>query len=86
MADSGIVVPPGQHGPFSTITSTDHSAWIIISSALGLCLSLLFAAIRVFIRSGMKQGYKKDDLLLAVATVGQSYFTNHKTASSTDNL
>lgn len=70
MADFGIVVPPGQHAPFSTITSTDHSTWIIISSALGSCLSLLFAAIRVFIRSAMKQGYRKDDIVTSSGSNG----------------
>jgi hypothetical protein len=69
MADSGLFVPPGQSAPFSTITPTDHSAWIIISTALGLCMSLLFAVIRVFIHSATKHGYGKDDYLLAAATV-----------------
>lgn len=65
----GIYVPPGQSAPFATITSTDHRAWIIISSALGLCTSLLFAAIRVFMRSATKNGYGADDYILAAATV-----------------
>ena len=84
MADIGIVVPPGQSAPFATVTPTDHSAWIIISTALGLSMSLLFAAIRVFIRSATKHGYEKDDLVLAAATVrqlpfGVTYFTGSLT-------
>lgn len=67
--DMGIYAPPGQSAPFATITPTDHRAWIIISSALGLCMSLLFAAIRVFIRSATKNGYGADDHVLAAATV-----------------
>jgi hypothetical protein len=74
MAGFGITVPPGQSAPFATITPTDHSAWIIISTALGLSMSLLFAAIRVFIRSATKHGYGKDDYLLAAATVGYRVF------------
>jgi hypothetical protein len=69
MAEFGITIPPGQSAPFATVTPTDHSAWIIISTALGLSMSLLFAAIRVFIRSATKHGYGKDDYLLAAATV-----------------
>ena len=69
MTEAGITIPPGQSAPFATVTSTDHSAWIIISTALGLSMSLLFAAIRVFIRSATKHGYGKDDYLLAAATV-----------------
>lgn len=74
MADFRFTVPPGQSAPFATVTPTDHSAWIIISTALGLSMSLPFAAIRVFIRSATKHGYGKDDYLLAAATVGYRSF------------
>lgn len=69
MAEFGITVPPGQSAPFATITPTDHRAWIIISTALGLSMSLLFAAIRIFIHSATKHEYGKDDYALGVATV-----------------
>jgi hypothetical protein len=69
MAEFGVAIPPGQSAPFATVTPTDHSAWIIISTALGLSMSLLFAAIRVFIRSATKHEYGKDDYVLAAATV-----------------
>lgn len=71
MADSVGSVPPGQFAPFATVTATDHSAWILISTALGLSMSLLFAAIRIFIRSATKHGFGKDDYALAAATVRQ---------------
>jgi hypothetical protein len=76
MAEFGVAIPPGQSAPFATVTLTDHSAWIIISTALGLSMSLLFAAIRVFIRSATKHGYGKDDYVLAAATVCYYVFTD----------
>jgi len=78
MADFGITVPPGQSAPFATITPTDQSAWIIISTALGLSMSLLFAAIRIFIHSATKHDYGKDDYALAAATVCYYLFTGTK--------
>nr|OQO10335.1 hypothetical protein B0A51_18303 [Rachicladosporium sp. CCFEE 5018] len=66
---AGPVVPPGQHPPFATITPTDHAAWILVSSTLGLSLILLFAAIRVFIHQSNRQSYGVDDYLVGIATV-----------------
>lgn len=65
----GIVVPPGQHPPFATITPTDHAAWIIIAAALGLSLVLVFGGIRIFIRQTVGTGYGADDYLLGFASV-----------------
>ena len=74
MAELGITIPPGQSAPFATITPTDHRAWIIISTALGLSMSLLFVVIRVYIRSATKHGFGKDDYALAAATVSYCVF------------
>jgi len=71
-----VSTPPGQHPPFATITHNDHSAWIIISTALGLWLTLLFAAMRIFIRFTVSPGWGWDDYLQALATVRRS--TTHR--------
>ena len=65
----GKSVPPGQFPPFAIITPSDHTAWIIISAALGLAVTLVFAGIRVFIRTTSNYTYDVDDYLVAVATV-----------------
>jgi len=63
------IVPPGQHPPYSVVTPTDHGAWIIISASLWLSITLLFAGIRIFIRSSTNPGYGKDDYSIACASV-----------------
>ena len=66
---NGVLVPAGQSTPFATITSDNHSAYIIISAGVGLSTTLVFAAIRVFVRKSISQGYGYDDWLLTAATV-----------------
>ncbi|EXJ56542.1 hypothetical protein A1O7_06886 [Cladophialophora yegresii CBS 114405] len=66
---SGLVLPPGYSPPFYEVTDTDHTAWIIIATALCLCWLLLFAAIRVFIRCTITPGYGLDDVSVGIATV-----------------
>ncbi len=62
---------PSYSAPFAVVTDTDHSAWLIIATALGLSWSLLFGAIRVFIRWTIAPGVGLDDVSLAAATVSQ---------------
>jgi len=47
----------------------DYSAWIIIAIALGLTSSIVFGAIRVFVRQTISLQYVLDDYTLAAATV-----------------
>jgi hypothetical protein len=68
-ASGDFDVPPGQYPPFATVTDKDHAAWIIIATSLGLAWTLLFGAIRVFIRYTISPGLGIDDACLAVATV-----------------
>lgn len=68
---SGFSVPSGYSAPFAVVTDTDHSAWLIIATALGLSWTLLFAAIRIFIRRTIAPGVGLDDASLAAATVSQ---------------
>jgi hypothetical protein len=68
---SGILVPPGHYPPFAVVTESDHTAWIIIAAALGLCWVLLFTAIRVFIRPS-RHGLDLDEYAIAASTVSFS--------------
>ncbi|OCT48690.1 hypothetical protein CLCR_04817 [Cladophialophora carrionii] len=65
---AGLVLPPGYSPPFYEVTDTDHTAWIIIATALCLCWLLLFAAIRLFIRCTITPGCGLDDVSVAIAT------------------
>lgn len=64
-----FVVPTGQHAPLAVVTDTDHTAWIIIATTLGLAISILFGAIRILVRCTANQGWGHDDISLAAATV-----------------
>lgn len=65
---SSPTIPDGQAPPFSVVTPTDHSAWIIIATAFGLFCVLLFSIIRVALRSTVASR-SLDDAFLASATV-----------------
>ena len=63
-----ITTPPGQYPPFTIVTDTDHTAWIVIATALGIPIILVFGISRIFVRRAA--GIGLDDTLLALATVG----------------
>lgn len=65
---ASITIPPGYSEPFTVITDTDHGAWIIIATALGLSQILLFAGIRIFVRCVINPGLAFDDLMIFTAT------------------
>jgi hypothetical protein len=44
------LVLPGHFPAFATVTPTDHSAWILIATILGLVCTLVFGALRVLVR------------------------------------
>lgn len=64
-----LAIPPGYSPPLAVVSDNDHTAWIVISAALGLAWTLLFAAIRVFVRWTATQGFGLDDVFLGLATV-----------------
>jgi hypothetical protein len=68
---SSPVVPHGQSPPFAVVTPTDHSAWIIITTAFGLACLLLFTLIRTFVRLTIAPPFGLDDAFLGSATVGR---------------
>ena len=66
---SGGITPPGQSPPFAVVTPTDHTAWIVIATALGLSWVLLFGCGRLFVRCTVNPGFALDDASFAASTV-----------------
>nr|POE64918.1 hypothetical protein CFP56_65876 [Quercus suber] len=62
-------VPPGYHPPFAAVTPTDHRAWIIIATALGMVTALASGVIRLSVRSQFGQKAGIDDMLLGAGIV-----------------
>ena len=69
MSGTSIPVPEGQYPPFEVVTDTDHTAWIIIATALGLSFILIFSGIKVFIRYTISPRVGLDETFLAISTV-----------------
>lgn len=65
----GPFVPDGYSPPFAVVTPTDHEAWILIATALGLACSLLFCAIRIFVRLAISPNFGLDDYSLYLGTI-----------------
>lgn len=66
---AATAVPPGQHAPFATVTENDHTAWIIISTAMGMAFTLLALLTRGLIRKYINRGWALDDTVLSISTV-----------------
>ena len=62
-------VPPGDPPSFVTVTDTDHRAWIIISAAMCVSLTLVTLLARNFIRKCVHIGWSRDETVLAISTV-----------------
>lgn len=65
----GPVVPPGYYPAFSTVSSDDHSAWIIIATVLGMVYTIIFAGFRAFVSYTTGRNTGLDDMALYVGTV-----------------
>lgn len=65
----GPYVPPGQSPPFQVVDDLHHGAWIIITAALGLVVSLVCLFIRVYVRLALCPPFASDDYVLLGATV-----------------
>lgn len=63
-----LTIPSGYSAPFAVVTDTDHGAWIIITTALGLSQILLFAVIRSFVKCVINPGLTSDDGMIFTAT------------------
>ncbi|RAL04060.1 uncharacterized protein BO80DRAFT_462205 [Aspergillus ibericus CBS 121593] len=64
----GTYVPPGQSPPFQVVDDLHHGAWVIITGALGLVLSLVSFFIRLYVRLALHPPFAYDDYLLLGAT------------------
>ena len=65
----GTTVPPGQSPPFARVTPDDHTAWIVIATALGMACFLFFGGVRVLVRWTISHGFGPDDYVLCAATI-----------------
>ncbi|KAL4943690.1 hypothetical protein BDV06DRAFT_234386 [Aspergillus oleicola] len=64
----GPYVPPGHSPPFQVVDDDHHGAWIIITVAIGLVLSLVSFLIRLYVRLALHPPFGKDDYVLLGAT------------------
>ncbi|KAJ6010652.1 hypothetical protein N7451_002064 [Penicillium sp. IBT 35674x] len=64
----GPYVPPGQSPPFEVVDDFHHGAWIIITVALGLVVSLVCLLIRLYVRLMLMPPFARDDIVLLGAT------------------
>ncbi|KAJ5549845.1 hypothetical protein N7535_002212 [Penicillium sp. DV-2018c] len=64
----GPYVPPGQSPPFEVVDDLHHGAWVIITAALGLVVSLVCLLIRLYVRLMLIPPFARDDWILSGAT------------------
>lgn len=65
----GPYVRPGQSPPFQVVDDLHHGAWIVITAAFGLVVSLVCLLIRVYVRLALSPPFAYDDYVLLGATV-----------------
>ncbi|KAJ5669388.1 hypothetical protein N7462_010458 [Penicillium macrosclerotiorum] len=65
----GPYVPPGQSPPFEVVDEYHHGAWIIITVALGLVVSVVCFLIRLYVRLMLIPPFARDDFVLLGATI-----------------
>ncbi|KAJ5772911.1 hypothetical protein N7457_007807 [Penicillium paradoxum] len=64
----GPYVPPGQSPPFEVVDDLHHGAWLIITAALGLVVSLACLLIRLYVRLMLIPPFARDDWVMLSAT------------------
>ncbi|KAL2007716.1 hypothetical protein VTN00DRAFT_7698 [Thermoascus crustaceus] len=64
----GPIVPPGQSPPFEVVDAEHHGAWVIITAAFGLSVSLVCLLIRLYVRLVLNPPFSYDDYVLLGAT------------------
>lgn len=62
-------MPPGHSPPFEVVDELHHGAWLIITAALGLVISLVCFLIRLYVRLMLIPPFARDDWVLLGATV-----------------
>jgi len=65
----GPFVPPGQSPPFETVDAKHQGAFVIITAAFGLSVSLVCLLIRLYVRLVLNPPFSYDDFVLLGATV-----------------
>lgn len=73
----GVYVPPGYSPPFQVVDDSHHGAWIIITGALGLVVSLVSFLIRLYVRLVLSPPFAYDDFVLLGATVSYGHLSNY---------
>jgi hypothetical protein len=68
-ATDAPLIPEGYSPPATIITATDRSGWVMVATALGLTVVLLFLAIRVYIRLQISPPFRYDDAALVATSV-----------------
>lgn len=63
---------PNHHPPLLKVTPTDHSAWVAIATALGLCCAFVTLLLRAFVRVVISPPFGHDDTTILTATVAIS--------------
>lgn len=67
-------VPPGYSPPLATVTDNDRTAWVFITTILGLIYSLLFGLVRVCVSWTTGRGrLQTDDAALVLSIVRKPY-------------
>ena len=69
----GVYIPPGYSPPFQVVDGSHHGAWIIITGALGLVVSLVSLLIRLYVRLVLSPPFAYDDFVLLGATVSSDH-------------
>ncbi|KAJ5513083.1 hypothetical protein N7463_002635 [Penicillium fimorum] len=64
----GPYVLPGQSPPFEVVDDLHHGAWVIITAAMGLVVSLACFLIRLYVRLMLIPPFARDDWVLLGAT------------------
>lgn len=66
---SYVIVPEGQAPPFETVDDKHHSAWVIITAAIELSVSLVCLLIRIYVRLFLSPPFGLSDSIVVLATV-----------------
>lgn len=66
--DPEYSIPEGFSPPLAVVTENDHTGWIYISAILGLCCFLVFAGVRLLVRSMFTGSFGNDDYFFYAAT------------------
>ena len=67
-------VSPELYPPLLTVDSSHRGAWIAVSGAIGLTLSIFCLLVRVYVRVAVSPPFSKDDVVLFAAMVIHPFY------------